>query len=226
MAVILPAIEKDLENDGVAPPPASPTQPKKSHQHLMVLQMVAGAFSGAVTKTATAPLERIKIIFQVQGMAKQDLVKPKYTSILQTLALVSKEEGVHALWKGNGANVLRVIPVYGLKFAWVMREGRPVALLRAGPALKASILPHSRATCRRLPLTPWVQVQRHVQVARGRAGQEAPRHLPTTRRGHTCRWVRRVASRPAKELEWRKRPPPPLTTNSLRPLPDHHHVPA
>lgn len=80
--------------------------------------MVAGAFSGAVTKTATAPLERIKIIFQIQGMAEKDLKAPKYTSILQTLALVSKEEGPLALWKGNGANVLRVIPVYGLKFAF------------------------------------------------------------------------------------------------------------
>lgn len=120
MAVILPAVEKDLQDDGVSAPPAPapPIPPPKSHQHKLVLQMVAGAFSGAVTKTATAPLERIKIIFQIQGMAEKDLKAPKYTSILQTLALVSKEEGPLALWKGNGANVLRVIPVYGLKFAF------------------------------------------------------------------------------------------------------------
>jgi Mitochondrial carrier protein len=91
---------------------------KKSHGHLLFLQTVAGAASGAFTKTATAPLERIKIIFQIQGMAKGDLVKPKYTGIMQTMVLVTKEEGPLALWKGNGANVLRVIPVYGLKFAF------------------------------------------------------------------------------------------------------------
>ena len=32
----------------------------------LTLQTLAGAGSGCVTKTATAPLERIKIIFQVQ----------------------------------------------------------------------------------------------------------------------------------------------------------------
>ena len=47
-----------------------------------------------------------------------DLTAPKYTGIMQTLMLVTREEGPLALWKGNGANVLRVIPVYGLKFAF------------------------------------------------------------------------------------------------------------
>jgi len=39
---------------------------KHSQSHLLVLQMIAGAGAGAFAKTATAPLERIKIIFQVQ----------------------------------------------------------------------------------------------------------------------------------------------------------------
>ena len=51
-------------------------------------------------------------------MHKADLEKPKYTGIGQAAWTVVKEEGALALWKGNGANVLRVIPVYGLKFAF------------------------------------------------------------------------------------------------------------
>ncbi len=39
---------------------------QRSPGMLMVLQTIAGAASGAITKTATAPLERLKIIFQVQ----------------------------------------------------------------------------------------------------------------------------------------------------------------
>jgi solute carrier family 25 phosphate transporter 23/24/25/41 len=94
------------------------TSQKKDATTLMLLQMLSGAAAGAVAKTATAPLERLKIIFQVQGMSSKDLVAPKYTSLPQAFFLVMKEEGVMALWKGNGANVLRVIPVYGLKFAF------------------------------------------------------------------------------------------------------------
>ena len=51
-------------------------------------------------------------------MHGKDLAAPRYTGIMQTMFLVTREEGLMALWKGNGANVLRVIPVYGLKFAF------------------------------------------------------------------------------------------------------------
>ena len=108
---------------------SAPSAVRRDPATLMVLQMVAGAMAGAVAKTATAPLERLKILFQVQGMSRADLVKPKYTSINQALLLVVREEGALALWKGNGANVLRVIPVYGLKFAF----NDTIKALVAGP---------------------------------------------------------------------------------------------
>jgi hypothetical protein len=65
-------------------------------------------------------------------MKSGDLVKPKYTGILQAAWLVRKEEGLAALWKGNGANVLRVIPVYGLKFAF----NDTIKAVVAGPSKK------------------------------------------------------------------------------------------
>jgi hypothetical protein len=67
MATRVPVIEQDTDSDVVVPPaPVGAPSPvpeaqKKSHQYLMLLQMIAGSFSGAVTKTATAPLERIKV---------------------------------------------------------------------------------------------------------------------------------------------------------------------
>jgi hypothetical protein len=65
-------------------------------------------------------------------MKKGDLEKPKYTGIGQATMTVVKEEGVMALWKGNGANVLRVIPVYGLKFAF----NDTIKAIVAGPTQK------------------------------------------------------------------------------------------
>eukprot|EP01090_Pellita_catalonica_P011916 TRINITY_DN2475_c0_g1_i1.p1 TRINITY_DN2475_c0_g1~~TRINITY_DN2475_c0_g1_i1.p1 ORF type:complete len:261 (+),score=27.34 TRINITY_DN2475_c0_g1_i1:3-785(+) len=39
-------------------------------------------------------------------------------SIVASLRLIFTEEGLRGFWRGNGANVLRVIPVYALKFTF------------------------------------------------------------------------------------------------------------
>jgi len=77
--------------------------------------MLAGGLAGMVTKTSTAPLERIKILLQTGRMHGE---ANKYKNVIQTGLVVIKEDGVRALWKGNGANVVRVIPVYAMKFSF------------------------------------------------------------------------------------------------------------
>jgi solute carrier family 25 phosphate transporter 23/24/25/41 len=84
-----------------------------SERTLLLWRIGAGASAGALTKTCVAPLERVKILFQLQGMSNQP---KKYVTIPQALREVSRTEGVIGLWRGNGANVVRVVPVYGLKF--------------------------------------------------------------------------------------------------------------
>ena len=92
------------------------TEPLKgaSYSTQLLLQMLCGAGAGAVTKTCIAPLERVKILLQLQAMQNSN----KYKGLVGTVRMVLKEEGFLALWKGNSANVLRVIPVYALKFAF------------------------------------------------------------------------------------------------------------
>ena len=63
-----------------------------------------------------APLERTKILLQVQGMRATEASAVKYRGIVHTMTTVVKEEGFLALYKGNGANVARVVPNYSLKF--------------------------------------------------------------------------------------------------------------
>lgn len=102
----------------------------RSNTETFVLELIAGGASGMITKTLTAPLERVKILLQLQGMiAKKQLKETgmfvkvpqsalKYKGIWHTLITVLKEEGIRGWFKGNGANVVRVIPVYALKFAF------------------------------------------------------------------------------------------------------------
>jgi len=79
-------------------------------------QLVAGACAGAITKTSVAPLERIKIILQVQGMTMKAGQQPKYHGIVHTGMTVIREEGFLSLYRSNGVNCLRIVPVYALKF--------------------------------------------------------------------------------------------------------------
>jgi len=74
--------------------------------------------AGATTKTCVAPLERIKILFQLQAMVTTDGKNPKYRNIGHAVRTIYAQEGVLSFWKGNGTNVLRVVPVYALKFGF------------------------------------------------------------------------------------------------------------
>jgi len=59
--------------------------------------VIAGAVAGAVARLVSAPFDVLKIRFQLQFAAD----KRKYTSMLQAISTVTKEEGFLSLWKGN-----------------------------------------------------------------------------------------------------------------------------
>lgn len=71
---------------------------------------VCGGAAGAVSKTVVAPLERVKIKLQVAAVIS------KQQSALQIYSNIVREEGFTALWRGNTANVVRVIPNKGILF--------------------------------------------------------------------------------------------------------------
>lgn len=70
----------------------------------------AGGLAGIVARTASAPLDRIKLLFQVQAMEGAGISKTAYTGVGQAFAKIYREEGILAFWKGNGVNVIRVAP--------------------------------------------------------------------------------------------------------------------
>ena len=75
-----------------------------------VRNLVAGGMAGMVAKSFVAPLDRIKILYQVTSAEFHLLNIPKVaTKIVQT-------EGLSALWKGNTATMIRVFPYSGIQF--------------------------------------------------------------------------------------------------------------
>ncbi|WVQ83764.1 ADP,ATP carrier protein [Cryptococcus sp. DSM 104549] len=78
-----------------------------------------GGVSAAVSKTAAAPIERVKLLVQNQGeMIKQGRLATPYKGIGDCFARVYREEGTLAFWRGNTANVLRYFPTQALNFAF------------------------------------------------------------------------------------------------------------
>jgi len=79
---------------------------------------VAGGIAAAVSKTAVAPIERVKLLLQVQAASKQITVDKQYKGIIDAFVRIPKEQGVVAYWRGNLANVIRYFPTQALNFAF------------------------------------------------------------------------------------------------------------
>jgi len=78
-----------------------------------------GGISAAVSKTAAAPIERIKLLIQNQDeMIKAGRLDKPYKGIADCFSRVLQSEGVVSLWRGNMANVIRYFPTQALNFAF------------------------------------------------------------------------------------------------------------
>jgi len=84
-----------------------------------VVDFLMGGVSAAVSKTAAAPIERVKLLIQNQDeMLKSGRLDRKYGGIVECFSRTAKNEGVLSLWRGNTANVIRYFPTQALNFAF------------------------------------------------------------------------------------------------------------
>ncbi|KAF3394547.1 ADP,ATP carrier protein [Penicillium rolfsii] len=84
-----------------------------------VVDFLMGGVSAAVSKTAAAPIERVKLLIQNQDeMLKQGRLDRKYNGIVDCFKRTAAQEGVVSLWRGNTANVIRYFPTQALNFAF------------------------------------------------------------------------------------------------------------
>jgi len=92
---------------------------KENNWTYFLIDFGMGGVSAAVSKTAAAPIERVKLLIQNQDeMIKSGRLATPYKGISECFGRVIKEEGFMALWRGNTANVLRYFPTQALNFAF------------------------------------------------------------------------------------------------------------
>ena len=82
----------------------------------MTRRMVCGGLAGCIAKTATNPLERIKMLSQTgeHGLGGR---KGSSVSVLNLYRSIIQNEGVIGLWAGNGANLVRIFPAKAVVFS-------------------------------------------------------------------------------------------------------------
>ncbi|PWN53733.1 mitochondrial carrier [Violaceomyces palustris] len=87
---------------------------------------VAGGAAGATSRTVVSPLERLKIIMQIQphesastsgtGAKAKSSAKGAYSGVVSGLMKMWREEGFSGFMRGNGINCLRIAPYSAVQF--------------------------------------------------------------------------------------------------------------
>jgi len=94
--------------------------PAKKQKLGFVEDFLLGGVAAGISKTASAPIERIKLLVQNQDeMIKSGRLSEPYKGVGDCFKRVIAEEGAVSLWRGNLANVLRYFPTQALNFAFV-----------------------------------------------------------------------------------------------------------
>jgi len=79
-----------------------------------------GGVSGAVSKTLTAPIERVKLLIQTQDANPRirSGEVPRYTGIGNCFSRVHSEQGMAAFWRGNFTNCIRYFPTQAFNLSF------------------------------------------------------------------------------------------------------------
>jgi solute carrier family 25 (adenine nucleotide translocator) protein 4/5/6/31 len=82
--------------------------------------LAAGGIAGAISKTITAPLEKVKLAIQNQDSNPRIISgeMPRYTGMVNCFSRHITELGVSSLWRGNVANCIRYVPTAAFNLAF------------------------------------------------------------------------------------------------------------
>merc|ERR1740124_941029 len=85
-----------------------------------LIDFAAGGVSGAISKTLTAPIERVKLVIQTQDANPKirSGEVARYTGIGNCFTRIASEQGIGAFWRGNATNIIRYFPTQAFNLAF------------------------------------------------------------------------------------------------------------
>ncbi|CAN1304011.1 Mitochondrial substrate carrier family protein B [Linum perenne] len=87
-------------------------QPQQQAPLGSVQHMLAGGVAGAFSKTCTAPMGRLTILFQIQGM-HSDVTALSKPCVWREACRIFNEEGFKAFWRGNLVTIVHPVRFLG-----------------------------------------------------------------------------------------------------------------
>ncbi|XP_055630391.1 solute carrier family 25 member 16-like [Toxorhynchites rutilus septentrionalis] len=90
--------------------PTVMTEATRKNIDFIAKNLLAGGIAGMCSKTAVAPLDRIKILLQAHS------IHYKHLGVFSGLKHIVKKESFFALYKGNGAQMVRIFPYAATQF--------------------------------------------------------------------------------------------------------------
>jgi len=93
---------------------------KESNVGAFLMDFALGGVSGAVAKTLTAPIERIKLVVQTQDANPKirSGEVPRYKGIIDCGSRIISEQGFLRFWDGNFTNCIRYFPTQAFNLAF------------------------------------------------------------------------------------------------------------
>jgi solute carrier family 25 protein 16 len=89
----------------------------------IVKSLFAGGLAGSAAKTAIAPLDRVKILFQTSNPHYEKysgtaihLTKGSFLGVFKAIRVIYAENGFFGIFQGHSATLLRIFPYAAIKF--------------------------------------------------------------------------------------------------------------
>ncbi|WWC87928.1 uncharacterized protein L201_002828 [Kwoniella dendrophila CBS 6074] len=110
-------VEEELDHDQDTQSVTRRLKDIMSDNSAVINTFIAGGLAGAASRTVVSPLERLKIILQVQASTSAVSSSGQaYGGVWESLGRMWKNEGWRGFMKGNGINVVRILPYSALQF--------------------------------------------------------------------------------------------------------------
>ncbi|XP_005860183.1 PREDICTED: calcium-binding mitochondrial carrier protein SCaMC-1 [Myotis brandtii] len=93
--------------------------------------LVVGGIASAVSRTCTAPFDRLRVMMQVHSL------EPTRMKLIGGFEQMIKEGGIRSLWRGNSANVFKIAPETVIKIGayeqykkWLSFDGAKTGIIQ------------------------------------------------------------------------------------------------